>query len=87
MDKKTPDCIFMSTEKGASAVRDGAWLGDYGALPPVLTTTEAAAIARRSRRTIVRACEAGRIKAVKVGGGLWNVGRDSLLEYAGLLAL
>lgn len=52
-------------------------------LPNPMTVDEAAAVARRSRATIARACQKGRIKAVSFGGK-WNINRNSLLEYAGL---
>ena len=51
-------------------------------------TTEPASggevIARRSRTTITRACISGKLKAVQTGNK-WNINRDSLLAYAGLI--
>lgn len=52
-------------------------------MPNPMTVDEAAAVARRSRATIARACQKGRVKAVSFGGK-WNINRSSLLEYAGL---
>lgn len=52
-------------------------------MPNPMTVDEAAAVARRSRATIARACQKGCIKAVSFGGK-WNINRNSLLEYAGL---
>lgn len=58
--------------------------GNYSELPNPLRPDEAAAIARCSTRTITRACADGRLKAGTFGGR-WNVNRDSLLHFAGLI--
>lgn len=58
--------------------------GRFGELPNPLIVPEAASIARRSRPTITRACKSGALKAVQTGNK-WNINRDSLLAYAGLI--
>lgn len=58
--------------------------GRYSEMPNPMTTAEAAEVARRSPRTITRMCKAGAIKAVGYGGK-WNINRESLLEFAGLV--
>lgn len=73
----------MTIPTGPEACAALAYEGRYEELPNPLTADEAAAVARRSRATITRACQAGRIKAVAYGGK-WNINRESLLQYAAL---
>lgn len=73
----------MTIPTGAEACAMLAYQGRFDELPNPLTADEAAAVARRSRATVARACARGDIKAVSYGGK-WNINRRSLLEYAGL---
>lgn len=73
----------MTIPTGPEKCAELAYTGRFGELPNPMTVDEAAAVARRSRATIARACQKGRIKAVSFGGK-WNINRNSLLEYAGL---
>ena len=73
----------MKIATGPEACAEAAHDGRFEELPNPLTADEAAAVARRSRATITRACQTGRLKAVAYGGK-WNINRDSLLKYAAL---
>lgn len=73
----------MTIPTGPEKCAELACTGRFDELPNPMTVDEAAAVARRSRATIARACQKGRIKAVSFGGK-WNINRNSLLEYAGL---
>lgn len=73
----------MTIPTGAEACAQLAYQGRFEELPNPMTADEAAAVARRSRATITRACQRGEIKAVSYGGK-WNVNRQSLLKYAGI---
>lgn len=73
----------MTIPTGPEKCAELAYMGRFDELPNPMTVVEAAAVARRSRATIARACQKGRIKAVSFGGK-WNINRNSLLEYAGL---
>lgn len=73
----------MTIPTGPEKCAELAYTGRFDELPNPMTVVEAAAVARRSRATIARACQKGRIKAVSFGGK-WNINRNSLLEYAGL---
>ena len=73
----------MTIPTGPEICAELAYTGRFDELPNPMTVDEAAAVARRSRATIARACQKGRIKAVSFGGK-WNINRNSLLEYAGL---
>lgn len=73
----------MTIPAGPEKCAELAYTGRFDELPNPMTVDEAAAVARRSRATIARACQKGRIKAVSFGGK-WNINRNSLLEYAGL---
>lgn len=73
----------MTIPIGPEKCAELAYTGRFDELPNPMTVDEAAAVARRSRATIARACQKGRIKAVSFGGK-WNINRNSLLEYAGL---
>lgn len=73
----------MNNPKGAKTCAQLAYEGRFDELPNPMTADEAAAVARRSRATITRACHSGVLKGVSYGGK-WNVNRDALLEYAGL---
>lgn len=53
------------------------------ALPDLLNPKQASRILNVNERTVTRMCNAGKLKAVKVGS-LWRINRDALLEYAGL---
>lgn len=57
--------------------------GDYGTLPPVLSTHEAAQVLRVCDSMAGKLCRSGKLRAVKVGKN-WRVNRDALLEFAGL---
>lgn len=76
--------IPMCTQEHLDELRKAANEGRYSDIPNPLTAPEAAAIARRSRVTIARACQSGQLKASNTGTR-WNVNRDSLLAYAGLI--
>lgn len=52
-------------------------------LPPSLNPKQAGEVANVSARTMIRLCNAGKVKAVKVGGQ-WRIGRDALIEQLGL---
>lgn len=56
---------------------------EIAALPPILTAEQAAHVLGCSSRTIMRACEAGTLRACRAGNR-WRVNRDCLFEYAGL---
>ena len=73
----------MTIPTGPEKCAELAYTGRFDELPNPMTVDEAAAVARRSRATIARACQKGCIKAVSFGGK-WNINRNSLLEYAGL---
>ena len=73
----------MTIPTGPETCAELAYTGRFDELPNPMTVDEAAAVALRSRATIARACQKGRIKAVSFGGK-WNINRNSLLEYAGL---
>lgn len=73
----------MTIPTGPEKCAELAYTRRFDELPNPMTVDEAAAVARRSRATIARACQKGRIKAVSFGGK-WNINRNSLLEYAGL---
>lgn len=73
----------MTIPTGPEKCAELAYTGRFDELPNPMTVDEAAAVACRSRATIARACQKGRIKAVSFGGK-WNINRNSLLEYAGL---
>lgn len=57
--------------------------GDLEVLPPIISAEQAARVLGCSPRTIMRACEAGTLKACRAGNR-WRVNRDSLFKYAGL---
>ena len=78
------EAIPMCTQEHLDELRKAANEGRYSDIPNPLTAPEAAAIARRSRATIMRACRSGQLKASNTGTR-WNVNRDSLLAYAGLI--
>lgn len=78
------EAIAMCTQEHLDELRKAANEGRYSDIPNPLTAPEAAAIARRSRVTIARACQSGQLKASNTGTR-WNVNRDSLLAYAGLI--
>lgn len=69
----------MSREAVVQAIANG----DYGALPPILSTHEAAQALRVCDSMAGKLCRSGKLRAVKVGKN-WRVNRDSLLEFAGL---
>lgn len=73
-------CSKEHLEIVAGLARDGR----FSELPNPLVVAEAEVIARRSRTTITRACISGKLKAVQTGNK-WNINRDSLLAYAGLI--
>ena len=73
----------MNIPKGAKVCAQLAYEGRFDELPNPMTVDEAAAVARRSRATITRACATGTLKGAS-HGGKWNVNRNALLEYAGL---
>ena len=73
----------MTIPEGAEVCAQLAYEGRFDELPNPMTADEAAAVARRSRATIARACHSGVLRGVSYGGK-WNVNRDALLEYAGL---
>jgi excisionase family DNA binding protein len=52
-------------------------------LPPSLNPKQAGEVANVSARTMIRLCNSGAVKAVKVGGQ-WRIGRDALIEQLGL---
>ena len=52
-------------------------------LPELLDTKQTARILNVTPRTVVRMCESGKLKAVRVMS-LWRVNRDALLRFAGL---
>lgn len=52
-------------------------------LPPIISAEQAARVLGCSARTVMRACEAGKLKACRAGNR-WRVNRDSLFAYAGL---
>lgn len=56
---------------------------ELDSLAPLLTTAEAAAILRVVPRMITKMCNAGDLKAVRVGNR-WRINRDALLTKAGL---
>lgn len=74
----------MRTTERLEQLASAAAAGNYSELPNPLRPEEAAVIARCSTRTITRACSDGRLKAGTFGGR-WNVNRDSLLHFAGLI--
>lgn len=74
----------METNEQIRVIKAAAGSGRFEDIPNPLSVPEAAAIARRSRATITRACRAGMIKAVNTGTK-WCINRDSLLRYAALL--
>ena len=74
----------MCTQEHLDELRKAAHEGRFNDIPNPLTAPEAAAIARRNRTTIIRACQDGRIKGANSGKG-WSVNRDSLLAYAALI--
>lgn len=74
----------MCSSERMEQLAKAAAAGDYQSIPNPLKPSEAAAIARCSTRTITRACSDGRLKAGAIGGR-WNVNRDSLLSFAGLI--
>lgn len=74
----------MCTQEHLDELRKAANEGRYSDIPNPLTAPEAAVIARRSRVTIARACQSGQLKASNTGTR-WNINRDSLLAYAGLI--
>ena len=57
---------------------------DYSKLPAMLDTEQAAEILNVHRRSVIRMCVGGDIKAIKIRG-LWRVNRDDLLEQLGLV--
>ncbi|WP_302755309.1 helix-turn-helix domain-containing protein [Collinsella intestinalis] len=74
----------MCSSERLEQLANAAAAGNYSELPNPLRPEEAAVIARCSTRTITRACSDGRLKAGTFGGR-WNVNRDSLLHFAGLI--
>jgi hypothetical protein len=58
--------------------------GEYGKLPNPMKTEEAAAVARRSPSCVREACASGELQAVRFRG-TWNINRESVLHYAGLV--
>ena len=52
-------------------------------LPPTLNPKQAGELANVSARTMVRLCNAKKVKAVKVGGQ-WRIGRDALIGQLGI---
>ena len=74
----------MCTKEHLETIAEAAREGRYSELPNPLVVAEAETIARRSRSTITRACISGKLKAVQTGNK-WNINRDSLLAYAGLI--
>ena len=74
----------MCSTEYLDGLANAAAAGRFTELPNPLKPVEAAAIARCSQRTVTRACRDGRLQAGTFGGR-WNINRDSLLHFAGLI--
>lgn len=59
-------------------------MNDYTQLPPLITTKEAAEIARCSVNHITALCRGGKVKATMIGGSRWRINTADFLAYLGI---
>lgn len=59
-------------------------MNDYTQLPPLITTKEAAEIARCSVNHITALCRGGKVKATRLGARDWRISTADFLAYLGI---
>lgn len=58
----------------------------HTALPPLITSKEAAQLANCSMNHITNLCRAGKIKAVRIGKKHWRISTAEFMAYLGITA-